>query len=41
MPQKAHPSSFDPQHDVGTTDYALIASGVAAALIGLLYLILI
>ncbi len=40
MAQKAYPSPFDPQADIGT-DYALIASGVAAALIALLYLILI
>jgi hypothetical protein len=40
MAQKAHPPSFDPPHDIGT-DYALIASGVAATLVGLVYLILI
>jgi hypothetical protein len=40
MAQKTRPSSFDPQHDIGT-DYALIASGIAAAVIALLYLILV
>ena len=40
MTEKAHPSSIDPQHDIGT-DYALIASGIGAALFALLYLILI
>ena len=41
MAQKTYPSSFDPQADIGTTDYALIATGVAAALIALIYLLLI
>ena len=40
MAQKSYPNSFDPQHDL-TTDYALIAIGVGAALIALIYLILI
>jgi hypothetical protein len=40
MAQKTYPSSFDPQNDLGT-DYALIASGVGAALIALIYLVLI
>jgi hypothetical protein len=40
MAQKPCPSSFDPKADLGT-DYALIAIGVAAALIALIYLILI
>jgi hypothetical protein len=40
MAQKAYPSSFDPQREIGT-DYALIATGVGAALIALIYLILI
>ena len=40
MAQKSYPSSFDPQAGIGT-DYALIASGVGAALIGLIYLLLI
>jgi hypothetical protein len=40
MAEKIHPSSFDPQADIGT-DYALIATGVGAALIALIYLILI
>ena len=39
MAQKTYPSPFDPQRDIGT-DYALIAVGVGAALIALLYLIL-
>jgi hypothetical protein len=37
MAQKTHQPSFEPQ----ATDYALIATGVGAALIALLYLILI
>lgn len=40
MAQKTYPSSFDSQPGLGT-DYALIAAGVAAALIALIYLILI
>ena len=40
MAQKTYPSPFDPQRYIGT-DYALIAVGVGAALIALLYLILI
>jgi hypothetical protein len=40
MAQKTYHPSFDPQGDIGT-DYALIATGVATALIALLYLILI
>jgi hypothetical protein len=40
MPRKTYPSSFDPQADIGT-DYALIATGVGAALVALIYLILI
>jgi hypothetical protein len=40
MAQKAHPPSFDPQHDIGI-DYALIAAGVGTALIALIYLILV
>jgi hypothetical protein len=39
MAEKSYPSPFDPQRDIGT-DYALIAVGVAAALIALIYLIL-
>jgi hypothetical protein len=39
MAQKTYPSSFDPQPGLGT-DYALIAAGVAAALIALTYLVL-
>ena len=39
MAEKIDPSSFDPQADIGT-DYALIATGVAAALIALIYLLL-
>jgi len=38
MAEQTHPSSFD-GHDL-RTDYALIASGVAAALIALTYLLL-
>jgi hypothetical protein len=40
MPQKTYPSSLDPK-GVTATDYALIATGVAAALFALIYLILI
>jgi hypothetical protein len=40
MAERTYKSSFDPQADLGT-DYALIASGVAAALGALIYLILI
>jgi hypothetical protein len=40
MAQKTYQTSFDPQGDLGT-DYALIASGVGAALIALIYLLLI
>ena len=40
MAQKTYPSSLDPQNGLGT-DYALIATGVGAALIALIYLILI
>ena len=40
MAQKTYPSSFDPQPGFGT-DYALIAVGVTAALIALIYLVLI
>jgi hypothetical protein len=39
MAQKSYQSSLDPQHEIGT-DYALIATGVGAALIALIYLIL-
>lgn len=39
MPEKTDPSMFDPRADIGT-DYALIATGVGAALIALIYLIL-
>lgn len=39
MTQKTYPS-FDPQDDLGT-DYALIATGAGAALIALIYLLLI
>jgi hypothetical protein len=39
MAQKTCPS-FDPNTDLGT-DYALIATGVGAALIALIYLLLI
>jgi hypothetical protein len=40
MTRKTYRPSFDPQADIGT-DYALIATGVAAALVALIYLILI
>lgn len=40
MPEKAHRSSFDPHRDIGT-DYALIACGIAAAVLALIYLLLI
>jgi hypothetical protein len=40
MTRKTHQPSFDPQAGIDT-DYALIATGVGAALIALIYLILI
>ena len=40
MAQKTYPATFDPQVDLGT-DYALIATGVGAALVALIYLLLI
>ena len=40
MAQKTHQPSFDPRSDIGT-DYALIAAGIGAALIALIYLLLI
>jgi hypothetical protein len=40
MARKTYPSSFDPQPGIGT-DLALIATGVGAALIALVYLLLI
>ena len=39
MADKTDPSSFDVQADL-RTDYALIAMGVGAALLALLYLLL-
>jgi hypothetical protein len=39
MAQKTYPS-FDPKADLAT-DYALIATGVAAAMIALIFLILV
>jgi hypothetical protein len=39
MARKCQPS-FDPKADIGT-DYALIAAGVGAPLIALIYLVLI
>jgi hypothetical protein len=39
MAKKTYPTSFDPKADIGT-DYALIAIGVGAALVALIYLIL-
>jgi hypothetical protein len=38
MAEKTHRSSFDPKADIGT-DYALIATGIGAALVALIYLI--
>jgi hypothetical protein len=40
MVKKTCQPSFDPKADIGT-DYALIAAGVGAALIALIYLVLI
>ena len=40
MDQKTYPASFDPKADL-TTDYALIATGVAAAVVALIFLILV
>jgi hypothetical protein len=40
MARKTYDPMFDPQRDLAT-DYALIATGVGAALIALIYLILI
>jgi hypothetical protein len=40
MTHKTCQSPFDPKTDLGT-DYALIATGVGAALIALIYLVLI
>jgi hypothetical protein len=40
MAQKTRQPSFDPKADLGT-DYALIAIGIGAALIALIYLLLI
>jgi hypothetical protein len=40
MAQKSYPAPFDPKTDL-TTDYALIATGVGAALIALIFLILV
>jgi hypothetical protein len=40
MAHEAYPSPSEPKRDLGT-DYALIATGVGAALLGLIYLILI
>jgi hypothetical protein len=39
MARKTYEPMYDPQRDLGT-DYALIVTGVAAALIALIYLIL-
>ena len=44
MTQRTYPSSFDPKFDLKAdlgTDYALIAGSVGAALIALIYLVLI
>jgi hypothetical protein len=40
MTQRSPQPSLDPQRDIGT-DYTLIAAGVGAALIALIYLLLI
>ena len=40
MAQKTFPSSLDPKAGLGT-DYALITTGVTAALFALIYLLLI
>jgi hypothetical protein len=40
MAQKTRQPSFDPKAEIGT-DYALIAVGIGAALIALVYLLLI
>jgi len=40
MAQRTYQSPFDPKADLGT-DYALIAASVGAALIALIYLVLI
>jgi hypothetical protein len=40
MTGKPHQTPFDPKVDLGT-DYALMATGIGAALIALIYLILI
>jgi hypothetical protein len=40
MTQRTCSSSFDPKADLGT-DYALVAASVGAALIALIYLVLI
>jgi hypothetical protein len=40
MTEKSHQPSFDPRSDIGT-DYVLIATGIGAALVALIYLILV
>lgn len=40
MAQKIHPAAFNSKADL-TTDYVLLAAGVGAALIGLIFLILV
>jgi len=40
MTQKSHQPSFDPSRGL-RTDYVLIAAGIGAALIALIYLLLI
>ena len=40
MVEKTRQPSFDPHRDIGT-DYVLIATGIGAALIALIYLLLI
>jgi hypothetical protein len=40
MTEKTRQPSFDPRSDIGT-DYLLIATGIGAALVALIYLILV
>jgi hypothetical protein len=40
MAEKTDHPSFDPRSDIGT-DYVLIATGIGAALVALIYLILV
>lgn len=40
MAEKTYQPSLDPQADIGT-DYALIATGIGAAVVALIYLLLV